>query len=246
MSFDLAEVFANMQPFAILIVAVLGIMALASISVFVERIWVYWRSRKQSRKYGQQAAALLQKGDHAGLIKLAGQYKGCHLAQLLGGGMKTYAGAVNEPGELGPMELTRRELARQSETMSNDIRRGHSVLASVGSVSPFVGLLGTVIGIIGAFQGIAREGSGGLGAVSAGIAEALIVTAIGLMVAIPAVLAFNFLSTRADALLVAIDQSKGEFLDFLENHTPTEKAPVETRRPSSTGIGVPEVIGASA
>ena len=249
MSFDLATVFAEMQPFAIAIVVVLGIMAMASLSVLVERLWVYYRSRKQSRRYGAEAAVLLKKGDHAGLIKLAGQYKGCHLAQLLGNGMKTYTSAKNEPGELGPMELTRRDLARQSETMSNEIRRGHNILASVGSTSPFVGLLGTVIGIIGAFQGIAKEGSGGLGAVSAGIAEALIVTAIGLMVAIPSVLAFNMLSARADSLLVAIDQAKGEFLDFLENHTADPKPPrgdVEPRRSSSQGITVPEVIGASA
>src|SRR5262245_16226626 len=114
MSFDLAEVFASMQPFAIAIVVVLGIMAMASISVLVERMWVYWRSRKQSRRYGAEAAVLLKKGDHAGLIKLASQYKGCHLAQLLGSGLKTYTGAVKEPGELEPMELTRREMARQS------------------------------------------------------------------------------------------------------------------------------------
>ena len=122
-----------------------------------------------------------------------------------------------DPGELGAVELTRRELGRQADAISSDVRRGMSVLASVGSVAPFVGLLGTVVGIISAFQGIAAEGSGGLGAVSAGIAEALIVTAIGLLVAIPSVLAFNLLSSRADTLLLAIDLSRGEFLDYLEN-----------------------------
>lgn len=222
MSFDLAEVFSHMQPFAIAIVVVLGMMAMASISVLLERLWVYWRSRRASRQYGARAAALLKKGDHLGLIKLATEFKACHLAQLFGQGVKTYVDAVKEPGELGAMELTRREMARKSESMSNDIRRGHNILASVGSVAPFVGLLGTVIGIIGAFQGIAKEGSGGLGAVSAGISEALIVTAIGLMVAIPSVLAFNLVSARADSLLVAIEQAKGEFLDYLENHTRRE------------------------
>jgi biopolymer transport protein ExbB len=202
---------------------VLGIMAMASLSVLVERLWVYWRSRRKSRQYGVEAARLLKKGDHAGLIKLAAEYRACHLAQLLGAGMKTYTDAVAQPGELGPIELTRRELARKSDSMSNDIRRGHNILASVGSVAPFVGLLGTVIGIIGAFQGIAKEGSGGLGAVSAGIAEALIVTAIGLIVAIPSVLAFNLVSAKADSLLVAIDQARGELLDFLENHTAEQR-----------------------
>jgi len=220
MEFDLAEVFRNMQPIAMAIVAALALMALMSISVVVERVWVYWRSRRLSRKFAAEAAAKLQAGDHDGLMKVANAYPGSHLAQLLAAGMKTYVAARKKPGELGPMELTRRELARKTEQVSADVRRGHGILASVGSVAPFVGLLGTVIGIISAFQGIAKEGSGGLGAVSAGISEALIVTAIGLIVAIPAVLMFNFLSARSDSLLLALEQTKGEFLDYLENQTP--------------------------
>jgi biopolymer transport protein ExbB len=103
------------------------------------------------------------------------------------------------------------------EALGSDLRRGLSVLASVGSVAPFVGLLGTVIGIIGAFQGIAATGSGGLGAVSAGIAEALIETAFGLMVAIPAVLLFNWLTTRINAIDLVLARSAGELLDEIEN-----------------------------
>lgn len=218
MSFDLAQVFSDMQPFALAIVIVLALMATASMSVLVERLWVYWRSRRQSRRFAVDAARALESGDHDALVRAADRYKGCHLARLLASGVGTYVDALATPGELGAMELTRRELARRSEALSTDVRRGHNILASVGSVAPFVGLLGTVIGIIGAFQGIAKEGSGGLGAVSAGISEALIVTAIGLIVAIPSVLAFNLLSARSDALLGAIDQAKGEFLDYLENH----------------------------
>jgi biopolymer transport protein ExbB len=81
-----------------------------------------------------------------------------------------------------------------------------------------VGLLGTVVGIIDAFQGIAAEGSGGIGAVSSGIAEALVVTAIGLVVAIPSVLAFNLLTARSDSLMMAIDQARGQLVDHLEAH----------------------------
>lgn len=226
MEFNLADVFRNMQPFAMAIVAALALMAMAAVSVVVERMWVYWRSRRMSRRFAHEASKLLQNRDHEGLVVLAARYPASHLAQLLASGMKCYVGAVRAPGELPPLELTRRELARKSEAVSADVRRGHGVLASVGSVAPFVGLLGTVVGIIAAFQGIAKEGSGGLGAVSAGIAEALIVTAIGLIVAIPAVLAFNFLSAKSDSLLLALEQSKGELLDYLENQpkSPEEKA----------------------
>ena len=219
MSFNLADVFRQMQPFAMAIVAVLVLMAMAALSIFVERIWVYFRSRRMSKRFAAEAAGLLERRELPGIIKVASEYDGCHLATMLKAGTKTYLAAVAKPGELGAVELTRRELARQADAVSNDVRRGMSVLASVGSIAPFVGLLGTVIGIISAFQGIAAEGSGGLGAVSAGIAEALIVTAIGLIVAIPSVLAFNMLSGRADTLLLALDLSRGEFLDYLENQT---------------------------
>jgi biopolymer transport protein ExbB len=234
MSFNLADVFRNMQPFAMAIVAVLVLMAMGALSVVVERLFVYFKSRRQSQKFGMKAAKLLEANDHEGLLQLAKSSSSSHLAQLLESGMKTYTGAVRQPGELGAMELTRRELARKSEAISADVRRGHNILASVGSVSPFVGLLGTVIGIISAFQGIAKEGSGGLGAVSAGIAEALIVTAIGLIVAIPSVLAFNMLSAKADQLLLALEQSKGEFLDYLENRT---RVPGSPRATTATGSG---------
>jgi biopolymer transport protein ExbB/TolQ len=89
------------------------------------------------------------------------------------------------------------------------------ILATTGSTAPFIGLFGTVIGIITAFQGIAAAGGGGLGAVSAGIAEALIVTAVGLFVAIAAVLAFNYLSARFDRFDMSMQHSAGELLDQL-------------------------------
>lgn len=224
MSFNLIETFRTMQPFAMAIVAVLVLMAMAALSIVVERLWVFYKSRRMAKRFGAEAARLLERRELHQVPVLAGSYDGCHLATMLTAGSRTYLAAVADPGELGAVELTRRELARQADAVSADVRRGMSVLASVGSVAPFVGLLGTVIGIISAFQGIAAEGSGGLGAVSAGIAEALIVTAIGLVVAIPSVLAFNLLSGRADTLLLALDQARGEFLDFLENHGGSTRA----------------------
>jgi biopolymer transport protein ExbB len=217
MSFDLVETFRTMQPFALAIVVVLVLMAMSALSIVVERLWVFYRSRRLAKRFGAEAARRLERRELADVPALAGSYEGCHLATMLGAGSRAYLAAVARPGELGAVELTRRELARQAEAVSADVRRGMSLLASVGSIAPFVGLLGTVVGIIAAFPGIAAEGSGGLGAVSAGIAEALIVTAIGLVVAIPSVLAFNVLSARADTLLLALDQARGEFLDFLEN-----------------------------
>ena len=90
------------------------------------------------------------------------------------------------------------------------------IVASTGSTAPFIGLFGTVIGIITAFQGIAASGGGGLGAVSAGIAEALIVTAVGLFVAITSVLLFNYLTAAFERLDMRMQHAASELVDNLE------------------------------
>src|SRR5262249_25523206 len=117
---------------------------------------------------------------------------------------------------LSPAERTRRHMERYLEDVGADLRRGLSVLASVGSVAPFVGLLGTVVGIISAFQGIAATGSGGLSSLSGGIREALVEPALGLAVAIPAVLAFNYLSTSIARDEMALNTAAGELLDAVD------------------------------
>ena len=220
MSFNLVEIYKHMGLFALLIAWTLVAMAVASLAVFFERLFVYARSKRKSRAFAQRAAVALEGHAHERLVSEAQCAKGSHLATLLGTGLRTFLKrSAERPGKLGAVELTRRELVRESERVAVDVRRGLSVLATVGSVAPFVGLLGTVVGIIEAFAGIAKEGSGGLGAVSGGIAEALVVTALGLLVAIPAVFAYNFLTTRSEGLLLTLEQAKSELMDYLENLT---------------------------
>jgi biopolymer transport protein ExbB/biopolymer transport protein TolQ len=116
------------------------------------------------------------------------------------------------------VESVARALERQAAREVQVFKRGLGVLATVGSTAPFIGLLGTVMGIVNSFQMMAASGSGGLGTVSAGIAEALITTAFGLLVAIPAVMAFNFLQGWVDARSVDISESSNEFLDLVSKH----------------------------
>jgi biopolymer transport protein ExbB len=214
--FDFGKILGHMGVPAMTIASVLLLMALASLAVFFERLFAYQRSRSASRKFALEARALLDADQTDALVKKADEEKHSHLAKLLGTGARTYLSAAKKGGKVSPIELTKRELDRTTESLAADVKRGMGVLASVGSVAPFVGLLGTVFGIITAFQGIAKEGSGGLGSVSLGIAEALVETAFGLMVAIPAVLAYNWLSTQGDTIMLALEQARGEFIDFLE------------------------------
>ncbi len=216
MQLDIIEIFRKMSVFQWVVVGTLLAMALASSAVVLERLWVLWWSRRRSRAFALEAARLIAAGDHRRLA--AADARGGHLARLLAAGARTFLQASRRSSDaVGPAELARREMARQREVFDAELRRGMSVLASTGSVAPFVGLLGTVVGIIAAFEGIAKEGSGGLGAVSSGISEALVVTALGLFVAIPTVLLFNHLSTRVERLMLDLDQAAGQLADHLES-----------------------------
>jgi biopolymer transport protein ExbB len=216
----LTKVFAEMSSMVLIIVIALSIMALASLSVFVERLFVFRRARLRSREFALLATRRLEAGEYEGLEREALERKGDLLAQLVGGGVKTYRQAMADrgTGAVGAVELARRELGRKADDVAAQVRRGLGVLASVGSIAPFVGLLGTVVGILGAFQSIGATGSAGLGAVASDIGEALIVTAFGLAIAIPVVLMFNFLTARADSLLMALDSAKGQLIDYIEAH----------------------------
>jgi biopolymer transport protein ExbB/biopolymer transport protein TolQ len=109
-----------------------------------------------------------------------------------------------------------RAVERQMLIITAELKRGLGILATVGATAPFVGLLGTTMGIVTAFQGMSASGGGGsLAAITGGVAEALITTAFGLMVAIPAVWLYNFFTTKIDFLTVEMTYSSKELIDYL-------------------------------
>jgi biopolymer transport protein ExbB len=217
LSFDIVEIVSHMGPAAMVVASVLLVFGLYTAAVFIERLYTFSKVRNTSNAFGPQAGKYLEKADHAGLIKAAQVDPANYLGQMLAAGIKTYDKAEADPSpDVTPIELSRRELLRQADGMNQRLRRGLPTMASVGSTAPFVGLLGTVLGIIEAFGKIGGDNSAGIGTVGAGIAEALVVTAFGLMVAIPAVMIFNFLTTKADQIVLALDQSRGELTDYLE------------------------------
>jgi biopolymer transport protein ExbB len=230
MEFNLMQMWEHMGVAALVVAAVLSVMGLASLTVFVERLITLRRSRKASRAFATQIDDDLLASDLDSLIAKAEDHQQGHLAQVIHSGLKTYRQALHgsDGSGLGPLERTQRHLERCMEEVGTDLRRGMSVLASIGSTAPFVGLLGTVLGIISAFQGIADTGEGGLAAVSAGISEALVETALGLVVAIPAVLAFNYLSTIVGREEQALKHACGELLDSIETRGPAPARRVST------------------
>lgn len=220
MTFNFAEMWAHMPFLSKAIAMGLFLMAVAFIGVTVERIIAFSRSAKESRAFAMNAGKLLEAWQIEDIVGLSNKYKSSTLAKLFGPIIRRYSHALQEvdAGGLSPVQLARNEAERRKEAVGEDLRRGMNVVATVGSLAPFVGLLGTVVGIIGAFQGIGAAGSAGIAPVMRGISEALIETAFGLLVAIPSVIAFNYLNARISGIETALGRSAGELLDELENH----------------------------
>lgn len=217
MDFSLGHLWSQMGLFAKLVVITMGVMSVASLLVMFERIVVYMRSGSESVAFAEKMAKVLSGGDvnaaaAAGLNKNVG-----HLGRTINAGLTAFKTAPANNKDIA-VESVARALERQAAREVQSFKRGLGVLATVGSTAPFIGLLGTTMGIVNSFQQMANSGSGGLGTVSAGIAEALITTAFGLLVAIPAVMAFNFLQGWVDARSVDLSESSNEFLDVVTKH----------------------------
>src|ERR1700751_2366165 len=214
-SFDPRSVWGNMGVLAKLVVLCLFIMSAWSIGVMIDRLIAYNAARKQSRAFAPAVAGALREGKLDEAIKIADRFNKSHLAKVVVAGLQEFRAHQSSTGIPGEeIEASRRALERAEAIVHAELKRGVSSLATIGSTSPFVGLFGTVVGIINAFKGIATSKSTGLGAVAGGISEALITTAVGLFVAIPAVMMFNYLTGRVEAFAVEMDNSSSELIDY--------------------------------
>lgn len=214
-SFDAMSMWEQMGFLARAVVIILFIMSAWSIGVMIDRWIAYNAARNQSRAFAPAVAGALREGKLDEAIKIADRYKKSHLAKVVVAGLQEFS-AHQASAEISgeTIEASRRALERSEAIVTAELKRGVSSLATIGSTAPFVGLLGTVVGIINAFQGISSEKSTGLGAVAGGISEALVATAIGLFVAIPAVMVFNYFNNRMEAFQVEMGNSSSELVDY--------------------------------
>jgi len=221
---DLLQMWNDMGWVAQGIGVILVIMSMISFGVAIERIYTFAQARKQSKLYAPQVAKHLKDGRLKDAIAISSSknYRYSHLAKVVLAGMQEYQFQQESGGNLTREDLVdtvRRAIQRASALTANDLKKGVASLATIGATAPFVGLLGTVVGIINAFHGIATAGSSGLAAVSQGISEALVETALGLVVAIPAVWFYNYLSGRIEYFNVEMDNSSSELLDYFIKKT---------------------------
>jgi biopolymer transport protein ExbB len=215
MGINPVELWSQMGIVAKMVVIILLLLSAYSISVMIERWLTYRQARKQSRLFTPAVAECLKDGKIDEAIALGEQYNKSHLAKVLVSGLhelQAHSKSKEIPGE--SIESSRRSLERATAIAIEDLKRYLGGLATIGATAPFVGLFGTTIGIINAFQGMKTEETAGIAAVAGGIAEALVTTALGLFVAVPAVWAFNYFTNRIETFTVEMDNSSSELIDY--------------------------------
>jgi biopolymer transport protein ExbB/biopolymer transport protein TolQ len=202
--------------------AALALFSVYSLSVIGERWWTFRRSRTASPELARRVFGRVDQGMIEQALAACETTPAGHLAAVLASGLREFLPLESaNPGLRAGPDLERATVAareamqRSTATEIERLERHLTSLATLGNISPFVGLFGTVIGIMRAFEAISRTGSGGLASVSAGIAEALVATAAGLFVAIPAVTAYNYFISRIKTCVTEMDGAASELITRL-------------------------------
>jgi biopolymer transport protein ExbB/biopolymer transport protein TolQ len=213
---SLLELWNQMGWFAKGVVFVMVIMSVYSLTIMVQKWWSLRKAQKETIKFAPEFSQFLEEDNLTEAIRLAESYKKSHVAIVLGGALSEIKPLIAD-GSVTVSDINSAERAVERNMLMEitSLKRGLAVLATTGSTAPFVGLLGTTMGIVNAFTGMAATGSGGLAAIGAGIAEALITTAFGLLVAIPAVWAYNYFTTKIDNLTAEMTYVSKELIDYL-------------------------------
>jgi biopolymer transport protein ExbB len=216
MGVSLMEMWHEMGWFAKGIVFLLAAMSIWSLTIAVSKWWNLRKAQKETIKFAPEFSQFLEEDNLTEAIKLAEGYKKSHVARVLGGALAEVKPLIQD-GSVTVSDINSAERAVERNMLMEvtALKRGLAVLATTGSTAPFVGLLGTTMGIVNSFTAMAQTGSGGLAAIGGGIAEALITTAFGILVALPAVWAYNYFTTKIDNLAAEMTYVSKEFIDYL-------------------------------
>ena len=221
MEIDITKVWAEATLIGKGVFLAMAIMSVYSLWVMVERYWVFTQAKKQSLKLIGAMSNILTRSAYQEAIDITKKFKDSHLAKVIAAGLLEFEAGRRDKRNMDTeiiVEAARQGMDRTAMITVAELKENLGVLATVGATAPFVGLLGTVLGIIAAFEGMAKSG-GGIASVSAGIAEALIATAFGLIVAIPAVWAFNYFQNRVDRFTVEMSNSGSEMAIYFMKET---------------------------
>jgi len=210
---DLRSMWGAMGWAARVVVIILFLMSAWSVGVMIDRGLTYRAARMQSRVFVQAVSGALRDGKLDEAIRIAERNKKSHIAKVVASGLADFQ-ASSGLSEDEIIAASQRGLERSVAITHAELKRGLGGLATIGATAPFVGLFGTVVGIINAFRGISEQKTTGLTAVAGGIAEALVATALGLFVAVPAVWAYNYFTGKIEAFDVEMDNSSKELINY--------------------------------
>jgi len=238
MQMSLTDLWGHMGWFARGIVIILILMSIITFSVAAAKLLRFRKMATATRAFAPQFSAALEADNIPEALALTEQYSGSHVARVLGESLREVAPLLGDARVAGAaITSAERSVEREQILLANDLKGGLGILATVGATAPFVGLLGTTIGIVNSFAAMGSSGSAGLGAISAGISEALISTAFGLLVAIPAVWGYNYFLTKIDNLIAEMTYVSKEFIDYLIKGVSGEFGRSRFTREFSTGTG---------
>jgi biopolymer transport protein ExbB len=217
-SFSLIEMWHSMNWVAKGVVVLLAAMSIWSLTIAIERLYRFQKAKRESLQVAKSVTPMLAQHKLRDAITLTAdkKYAHSHLARVLRAGLTEFEYETTQtlPDDFDIVASGQRAIERETLMTTAEMKKGLGNLATISTTAPFVGLFGTVAGIIHAFQGMALTGSGGLGAVSAGIAEALVTTAFGLFVAIPAVWLYNYFLNKVDRFQVEMSNSSSQLVDY--------------------------------
>ena len=228
-SFSMMGMWESMTWAGKTVVILLALMSIWSLTIAMERLWRFQKAKKESLQVALGVTPLLRdhKLEQAIAFTRDKKFRHSHLARVLNAGLTEfhYEQSQDLPEDFDIVDSGRRAIERETLMTTAEMKKGLGNLATISTTAPFVGLFGTVIGIINAFRGMALSGSGGLGAVSAGIAEALATTAFGLFVAVPAVWMYNYFLNKVERFNVEMSNSSSQLIDyFIKNQSRRAKA----------------------
>ena len=228
--FTIAGMWNAMTPLGKGVVVVLALMSVWSLTIAIERLYRFQKAKKESLAVAIGITPLLKQHKLEEAINFAKdkKFKHSHLARVLVAGLTEfqYEASQDLPDDFDIVDSGKRAIEREALMTGAEMKKGLGNLATISTTAPFIGLFGTVIGIITAFQGMAVSGSGGLGAVSAGIAEALGATAFGLFVAIPAVWLYNYFLNKVERFQVEMSNSSSQLIDYFMKNQARARARV--------------------
>ena len=210
------ELLGNVGPFGAAVMCCLAILSILSVGMIVDKHRRFRSASRQSQKFKPVFGRFLHGGEVQELIDAVRKHPASHVAQVVSAGISEYDGVRQAGGDpVQSLELVASALEDSKAETLIQMKRGLGFLATIGSTAPFIGLFGTVVGIINAFRGIAATGSGGMAAVSGGIAEALVATALGIFVAIPAVVFFNQFTGKLETIQVEMNRAASQLVNCL-------------------------------